>query len=89
MKDVNETELSQKDFLRAKKVLDGCLAAIGELVEKAEEASIACCRANALDTRDQFGDLAAELSLARGRMLKARAIGGRIEGNGISRSGST
>ena len=90
MKDSDMSEqLSQEDFLKAKAVLDRCLKQVGRLIEDAEGAMVDCCRANALDTRDQFAELAAELSLMRGHGLRARSIGGQIEGNGLTKSGST
>lgn len=90
MKDHEDmSKLDQADFQKAKDALDKCIAAVGRLATEAEEAMVTCCRSDDLDTRDQFADLAGHLTNARGDLMLARAAGGRIQGNGIARSGST
>lgn len=92
MKDHIMSKLDQADFQKAKDTLDKCIARIDRLVQGAEEAMTACCRSDdpsALDTRDQFAELAGCLREANGKLMHARAAGGRIAGNGLARGGGT
>lgn len=84
-------DFSQAEFLTAKKALDKVIKHTGKLAEQAEGAMVHCCRSDELDARDAFASLAAELRLAQGHMMRARAIGGGIQtGDGvIARGGST
>lgn len=82
-------QLSQDEFLAAKKALDKCIKHVGKLASQAEDAMVSCCRSDELDARDDFSMLAGHLRAAQGELMKARSIGGKIEGNGIARSGGT
>jgi hypothetical protein len=87
------TDLSQEDFLKAKAALDKCIKLAGKLADQAAGAMRDCCHKDAdpdtLDNRDKFAAMAGHLLSAQGEMMKARAIGGSIQGDGVTRSGDT
>lgn len=87
------TDLNQGDFLKAKAALDKCIKRLGQLAGQADEAMRSCCHkeadASTLDNRDKFAAMAGHLLSAQGELMKARAIGGSIQGDGVTRSGDT
>ena len=89
MKDHSMTENRQAEFERAKAVLDKCIARVSKLAEQAAEESVACCRSDDLDERDQLMTVSAHLTDALGSLRHARAVAGGINGGGMTRSGGT
>lgn len=91
MKDQNMTR--QEKFDRSKKVLDRMISGADELATLAFDEALAVCReGDILDLRDDLEDIAGDLRIAHGYLLKARAKAGRIDTGGsnpILRSGGT
>lgn len=76
--------------MNAKGVLDKTARRVAGLADLATEASLECCRADLLDARDDFGEVAAELLAAQSHLARARALAGRIAvPERITRDGGT
>ena len=82
-------ELSQENLLKQKAELDELLRRVDALARVSELAYVAACKAEQLDMRETLTMLTAELRMAQGGLLKARALGGMIEGGGVTRGGGT
>lgn len=83
------TELSQEDFLKSKAILDKAISYVSSLADAAKAASLDCCQPGTLDTRDQLGVVCGHLKAAESSLEFARAAGGQVSGNGVTRSGGT
>ena len=82
-------ELTQENLLKYKAELDELLKRVDALARVGELAYLAACRAEQLDMRDTLTMLTSEVRMAQGHLLKARAMGGMVEGGGIVRGGGT
>jgi len=89
MKDNNVSTLNQDEFLKAKRTLDDLIAGVASLASLTEKRMLECCKAEALDQRDDLAEMAGYFRQAQGLLMHARAVGGRLEGGGITRSGGT
>ncbi len=78
--------LDKDEFQKSKHRLDKIIEGTNKLAEKACENMVMCCRNDDLDARDDLAEMAGLLREAEGKLMRVRAIGGRIP---QTRSGGT
>ena len=83
------TELTQKNLQASKGRLDFLIKEAQELALETQSAYVGACRADLLDMRDDLAHLAGHLNQAVGSLQHARAVGGRLQGGGVTRAGGT